>query len=70
MLVLALLEHWKATEPGFEGHVSAVCALYEKQRDALLSAADKHLTGLAEWARPSVSQPRPSIRLLWGSFYT
>eukprot|EP00658_Telonema_sp_P-2_P003627 TRINITY_DN11351_c0_g1_i2.p1 TRINITY_DN11351_c0_g1~~TRINITY_DN11351_c0_g1_i2.p1 ORF type:complete len:460 (-),score=87.29 TRINITY_DN11351_c0_g1_i2:27-1406(-) len=50
-LVLALLEHWRDLN-GFEKHVERVCALYERQRDALLGAADQHLNGLAEWSSP------------------
>ena len=39
-----LLESWG--EEGFTRHVDQVQAFYKAQRDAMLEAADKHLTGL------------------------
>ena len=37
---------------GFARQVAKVCTFYLGQRDAFLEAADKHLTGLAEWTKP------------------
>lgn len=44
---LRVLEMWGIE--GFEKHVRSVCAFYSQQRDLFLKAAEKHLTGLAEW---------------------
>jgi kynurenine/2-aminoadipate aminotransferase len=49
-MVLALLRHWG--REGFAKHIHAIRALYRSRRDALLSAAEKHLTGLATWEVP------------------
>ncbi|XP_076463202.1 kynurenine/alpha-aminoadipate aminotransferase, mitochondrial-like [Babylonia areolata] len=38
---------------GFRRHALAVADFYQKQRDACIAAAEKHLTGLAEWSVPS-----------------
>jgi kynurenine/2-aminoadipate aminotransferase len=51
MLVYKLLSKW-----GFDGlkrHVSQVQQFYKEQRDFMINAAVKHLTGLADWTRPS-----------------
>ena len=52
-ILLKLLQHWEQTGE-FEGHVDKVVEFYRGQREAFLAAADKHLTGLAEWTTPQV----------------
>ncbi|XP_028350060.1 kynurenine/alpha-aminoadipate aminotransferase, mitochondrial-like isoform X4 [Physeter macrocephalus] len=51
LLVSQLLHQWG--EEGFLAHVERVTDFYRKQRDALLAAADKWLSGLAEWHVPT-----------------
>ncbi|XP_024606301.1 kynurenine/alpha-aminoadipate aminotransferase, mitochondrial [Neophocaena asiaeorientalis asiaeorientalis] len=51
LLVSQLLYQWG--EEGFLAHVDRVIDFYRKQRDALLAAADKWLSGLAEWHVPT-----------------
>ncbi|XP_043746844.1 kynurenine/alpha-aminoadipate aminotransferase, mitochondrial-like isoform X2 [Cervus elaphus] len=51
LLVSQLLHQWG--EEGFLAHVNRVIDFYRKQRDALLAAADKWLSGLAEWHVPT-----------------
>ncbi|TEA23906.1 hypothetical protein DBR06_SOUSAS7310055 [Sousa chinensis] len=51
LLVSQLLHQWG--EEGFLAHVERVTDFYRKQRDALLAAADKWLSGLAEWQVPT-----------------
>lgn len=36
-----------------EGHLTRLRAQYRERRDALLAALERHLTGLATWARPA-----------------
>ncbi|XP_047407578.1 kynurenine/alpha-aminoadipate aminotransferase, mitochondrial [Sciurus carolinensis] len=49
-MMLQLLQQWG--EEGFLAHVHRVTDFYRDQRDAMLAAADKWLTGLAEWNVP------------------
>nr|XP_027783024.1 kynurenine/alpha-aminoadipate aminotransferase, mitochondrial isoform X1 [Marmota flaviventris] len=49
-MVLELLQQWG--EEGFLAHVQRVTDFYRSQRDAVLAAADKWLSGLAEWNVP------------------
>ncbi|KAM7142765.1 kynurenine/alpha-aminoadipate aminotransferase, mitochondrial isoform 1-T1 [Molossus nigricans] len=51
LMVSQLLHHWG--EEGFLAHVERVIDYYRKQKDALLAAADKWLSGLAEWHAPT-----------------
>ncbi|XP_071512463.1 kynurenine/alpha-aminoadipate aminotransferase, mitochondrial-like isoform X2 [Panulirus ornatus] len=51
VLVSELLHLWG--EEGFFRHIRAVQDFYLKQRNAMLEAAKKHLTGLCEWAVPT-----------------
>uniref|UniRef100_A0A8C9CG40 Aminoadipate aminotransferase n=1 Tax=Phocoena sinus TaxID=42100 RepID=A0A8C9CG40_PHOSS len=51
LLVSQLLHQWG--EEGFLAHVERVIDFYRKQKDALLAAADKWLSGLAEWQVPT-----------------
>ncbi|KAF4008302.1 hypothetical protein G4228_020007 [Cervus hanglu yarkandensis] len=51
LLVSQLLYQWG--EEGFLAHVDRVIDFYRKQRDALMAAADKWLSGLAEWHVPT-----------------
>ncbi|XDB52908.1 PREDICTED: kynurenine/alpha-aminoadipate aminotransferase, mitochondrial isoform X1 [Capra hircus] len=51
LLVSHLLHQWG--EEGFLAHVDRVIDFYREQRDALLAAADKWLSGLAEWQVPT-----------------
>ncbi|XP_068409001.1 kynurenine/alpha-aminoadipate aminotransferase, mitochondrial-like isoform X3 [Eschrichtius robustus] len=51
LLVSQLLHQWG--EEGFLAHVERIIDFYRKQRDALLAAADKWLSGLAEWQVPT-----------------
>ncbi|XP_019821328.2 kynurenine/alpha-aminoadipate aminotransferase, mitochondrial-like [Bos indicus] len=51
LLVSQLLHQWG--EEGFLTHIDRVTDFYRKQRDALLAAADKWLSGLAEWQVPT-----------------
>ncbi|XP_047710972.1 kynurenine/alpha-aminoadipate aminotransferase, mitochondrial isoform X2 [Prionailurus viverrinus] len=51
LLVSQLLHQWG--EEGFLAHVERVTDFYRKQKDALLAAADKWLSGLAEWHVPT-----------------
>ena len=46
----ALLAQWGPE--GLDKHVRSVQALYQKRRDIVARALDKHLRGLAEWAVP------------------
>lgn len=48
--IAKLLAHWGPD--GFDAHVAGICDLYRSQRDAFLAAANRHLTGLAEWVVP------------------
>jgi len=45
-----LLKTWG--QKGFENHVTQVQNFYKDQRNKMLKAAEKHLTGLAEWDEP------------------
>ncbi|KAM5264708.1 kynurenine/alpha-aminoadipate aminotransferase, mitochondrial [Ctenodactylus gundi] len=49
-MVLQLLQQWG--EEGFLAHIDRVIDFYRKQRDAMLAAADKWLSDLAEWHVP------------------
>ncbi|XP_055435653.1 kynurenine/alpha-aminoadipate aminotransferase, mitochondrial-like [Bubalus kerabau] len=51
LLVSQLLHQWG--EEGFLTYIDRVIDFYRKQRDALLAAADKWLSGLAEWQVPT-----------------
>ncbi|KAI4573287.1 hypothetical protein MJT46_004527 [Ovis ammon polii x Ovis aries] len=51
LLVSQLLHQWG--EEGFLAHVDRVIDFYREQRDALPAAADKWLSGLAEWQVPN-----------------
>ena len=37
---------------GFMNHVTSIEAFYQRRRDIMLEAANKHLTGLAEFSSP------------------
>ena len=37
---------------GFMNHVASIEAFYQNRRDIMLDAANKHLTGLAEFSSP------------------
>jgi len=49
-LVLAILKNWGPT--GLDNQIKSVEEHYSSQRDAFLSSANKHLTGLCEWNIP------------------
>ncbi|KAM6221462.1 kynurenine/alpha-aminoadipate aminotransferase, mitochondrial [Rhynchocyon petersi] len=51
LMVSQLLHQWG--EEGFLAHVDRVVDFYRKQRDALLTSADKWLRDLAEWHVPA-----------------
>ncbi|XP_042889003.1 kynurenine/alpha-aminoadipate aminotransferase, mitochondrial-like isoform X1 [Penaeus japonicus] len=51
VLISELLEMWG--EDGFLKHTEAVQEFYFKQREAMVAAAEKHLSGLCEWAVPT-----------------
>jgi kynurenine/2-aminoadipate aminotransferase len=51
MIAASLLHQWGPS--GFDDHVTATQGLYRARRDAFLTSADRHLTGLAEWTSPS-----------------
>ncbi|KAK2712124.1 hypothetical protein QYM36_010975 [Artemia franciscana] len=51
VLVSQLFDRWKID--GFLSHSSKVSTFYEKQRDHMAAAAEKHLKGLVEWHMPS-----------------
>ncbi|XP_047497963.1 kynurenine/alpha-aminoadipate aminotransferase, mitochondrial-like [Penaeus chinensis] len=50
VLVNELFHKWGLE--GFLSHVKEVRDMYRRRRDAALSAAEKHLTGLCEWRKP------------------
>ncbi|XP_071951457.1 kynurenine/alpha-aminoadipate aminotransferase, mitochondrial-like isoform X2 [Antedon mediterranea] len=50
MFVYKLLETWGMER--FLKHTQTVSDFYESRRDTFLRAAEKHLTGLAEWSTP------------------
>lgn len=50
VLVLQLLNHWG--HDGFMNHIHEIEGFYEKRRDAMIAAAERHLTGLCEWNVP------------------
>jgi len=50
VLVSDLLTQWGSE--GFHQHIQKVENFYEKRRDAIIEAADKHLTGLCEYGVP------------------
>ncbi|XP_078450661.1 kynurenine/alpha-aminoadipate aminotransferase, mitochondrial isoform X2 [Lampetra planeri] len=50
ILVYKLLEQWGID--GFLDHVDSVVEFYRSQKDAMVSSAEKWLTGLAEWDSP------------------
>uniref|UniRef100_H0UXR3 Kynurenine/alpha-aminoadipate aminotransferase, mitochondrial n=1 Tax=Cavia porcellus TaxID=10141 RepID=H0UXR3_CAVPO len=50
IMVLQLLQQWG--EEGFLAHVNRIIDFYRSQRDAILAAAEKWLSGLAEWHVP------------------
>ncbi|XP_004640292.1 kynurenine/alpha-aminoadipate aminotransferase, mitochondrial [Octodon degus] len=50
VMILQLLKQWG--EEGFLAHVDRVVDFYRSQRDAILAAAEKWLSGLAEWHVP------------------
>ncbi|KAM4710266.1 kynurenine/alpha-aminoadipate aminotransferase, mitochondrial isoform 2-T2 [Discoglossus pictus] len=51
IMISQLLHRWGIE--GFLKHIESVIEFYRKQCDAMLVSADKWLTGLAEWHRPS-----------------
>jgi len=51
-VVKKLLDYWGGID-GFRKHSREVALFYRSQRDEFLCAADKHLTGLAEWNVPN-----------------
>lgn len=51
LLVSQLLHQWG--EEGFLAHVDRVIDFYRSQKDAILAAAEKWLSGLAEWHAPT-----------------
>ena len=51
VVLLAILENLK--HDGFLTHTGSVSAFYKKRMEAFQAAAQKHLTGLAEWNTPS-----------------
>lgn len=51
LLVAQLLHQWG--EEGFLAHVDRVIDFYRSQKDAILAAADKWLSDLAEWHAPT-----------------
>ncbi|XP_070271570.1 kynurenine/alpha-aminoadipate aminotransferase, mitochondrial isoform X2 [Myotis yumanensis] len=51
LVVSQLLHQWG--QEGFLAHIERVIDYYRKQKDALLTAADKWLSGLAEWHAPT-----------------
>ncbi|XP_060040344.1 kynurenine/alpha-aminoadipate aminotransferase, mitochondrial isoform X2 [Erinaceus europaeus] len=51
LLILQLLHQWG--EEGFMAHIQRVIDFYRLQKDALIVAADKWLSGLAEWHEPT-----------------
>ncbi|XP_037686938.1 kynurenine/alpha-aminoadipate aminotransferase, mitochondrial isoform X1 [Choloepus didactylus] len=53
LLISQLLHQWG--EEGFLAHVDRVADFYRKQRDASVEAAEKWLSGLAEWHVPTAS---------------
>ena len=52
-VVLALLQRWEADGNGWERHLENVRSFYAGRREAFMAAADRHLTGLAEWSVPA-----------------
>ncbi|CAL8104855.1 unnamed protein product [Orchesella dallaii] len=50
VVVNGTLRNWGTD--GFRKHMESVKAFYKKRRDLMLAAAEKHLTGLAEWTTP------------------
>jgi kynurenine/2-aminoadipate aminotransferase len=50
VIVHCLLAQWGLD--GLEAHFKSVQALYKSKRDCMLAAAQRHLTGLAEWNEP------------------
>ncbi|ODN02595.1 Kynurenine/alpha-aminoadipate aminotransferase, mitochondrial [Orchesella cincta] len=51
VVVNGTLRNWG--NDGFRQHMETVKAFYRKRRDLMLEAAEKHLTGLAEWSTPN-----------------
>ncbi|KAM9836498.1 kynurenine/alpha-aminoadipate aminotransferase, mitochondrial isoform 2-T2 [Aulostomus maculatus] len=51
LMVYQLLDSWG--QEGFLRHVDGVIEFYRKQRDAMISSADKWLADVAEWHAPS-----------------
>ncbi|KAF6091875.1 aminoadipate aminotransferase [Phyllostomus discolor] len=51
LMIFQLLHQWG--QEGFLAHVDRVTNYYRKQKDAILAAADKWLSGLAEWHAPT-----------------
>ncbi|XP_008058867.1 kynurenine/alpha-aminoadipate aminotransferase, mitochondrial isoform X1 [Carlito syrichta] len=51
LMILQLLHQWG--EEGFLAHVHRVIEFYNSQKNAILAAADKWLSGLAEWHVPA-----------------
>ena len=49
-VVLEVLKRWG--REGFFNHVDKVESFYMERRDAMVKAAEKHLTGLCEWSIP------------------
>lgn len=51
-----LLQRWGLK--GFLQHVNAIETFYERRRDLMVAAADKHLTGLCEFSVPEGKQTK------------
>ncbi|KAM3939169.1 kynurenine/alpha-aminoadipate aminotransferase, mitochondrial isoform 2-T2 [Leptodactylus fuscus] len=51
VMILQLLQKWGIE--GFLEHIESVIQFYRSQRDAMLTSANKWLTGLAEWHSPT-----------------
>jgi kynurenine/2-aminoadipate aminotransferase len=51
MILSKILSTWK-TDNGFNHHCDRVAHFYEQRKQVMVAAAEKHLTGLAQWDVP------------------
>ena len=62
-----LLQRWGLK--GFLQHVNAIETFYERRRDLMVAAADKHLTGLCEFSVPEGKQTAASITNTFSEYH-
>jgi DNA-binding transcriptional MocR family regulator len=59
-MVAKLLATWQLD--GWERHLHRIILFYARKRDAIVRAAEKHLSGLAKWTVPDAGNSKHNMR--------